>query len=415
MIQFRAVHFLMNKYPKMNIDFKNKKVLVRVDFNVPFNNEMQVTDDTRIRRALPTLKHILEQGGALILMSHLGRPQKKRKDDGSIDIDKFTLKNVIPALEDLIGVEVDFAPDCIGDIAREKANDLNAGQILLLENTRFYKEEKDGDEDFARKLSELADVYVNDAFGTAHRAHASTTIVAKFFDKEHKSLGYLMQQEVDNAQKILEDTPRPFTAIIGGAKVSDKIQLLDTLIQKADNILIGGGMAYTFIRALGGNIGDSLFEEEYVQLASDLIKMAESKGVKIVLPTDSVIADKFDENANTQIVESNSIPDEWMGLDVGEMAISEYREVILESKGILWNGPLGVFEMEKFSNGTYKIAAAIAESTEKGAFSLIGGGDSVAAVTKAGLDKKVSYISTGGGAMLEYFEGKELPGIAAMK
>jgi phosphoglycerate kinase len=398
----------------MNIDFQNKKVLVRVDFNVPVNNAKEVTDDTRIRRALPTLKHILEHGGALILMSHFGRPQKKRLDDGSVDVEKFTLKQLIPTLVELISVEVDFADDCIGQQAIEKAGALKPGQILLLENTRFYKEETDGNEAFAEKLAALADVYVNDAFGAAHRAHASTAAVASFFTKENKSLGLLMQQEIENAEKVLNDTPRPFTAVIGGAKVSDKIQLLDKLIQKADNILIGGGMAYTFIRALEGKIGDSLLEEEYVALARDLVDLAASNGVKLLLPHDSVVSDKFSESGNTQIVESRQIPDEWLALDIGPVAIVEYEKVIMESKCILWNGPLGVFEMEKFSTGTYKIAQAIAASTEKGAFSLIGGGDSVAAVTKAGLDSKVSYISTGGGAMLEYFEGKELPGIKAI-
>ena len=399
----------------MNIDFKNKKVLVRVDFNVPVNSARQVTDDTRIRRALPTLNTILEKGGSLILMSHFGRPEKKRKDDGSLDIEKFTLRNIIPTLEDLIGVEVDFADDCIGAQAKEKAAKLKPGQILLLENTRFYKEETEGNEGFAQKLAALADAYVNDAFGAAHRAHASTTTVANYFDREHKSLGLLMQQEIENAEKVLLDTPRPFTAVIGGAKVSDKIKLLDKLIQKADNILIGGGMAYTFIRAQGGKIGDSLFEEEYVTLALDLIKMAEAKGVKLYLPKDSLIADKFDANARVQTISSHEVPDEWMALDIGPEAIASYSEVIMQSKCILWNGPLGVFEMEAFSKGTFEIAKAIAASTVQGAFSLIGGGDSVAAVGKAGLEDKVSYISTGGGAMLEYFEGKVLPGIQAVQ
>ena len=398
----------------MNIDFKNKQVLVRVDFNVPVNSQKQVTDDTRIRRAIPTLRYILEQGGALILMSHFGRPQKKRKDDGSLDVDKFTLRNILPTLENLLGADVDFADDCIGAQATEKASALKPGKVLLLENTRFYKEETDGNEGFAQKLAALADVYVNDAFGAAHRAHASTATVAQFFDKQHKCLGMLMQQEIENAEKVLSDTPRPFTAVIGGAKVSDKIQLLDKLIQKADNILIGGGMAYTFIRAQGGKIGDSLFEEEYVTLALDLIKMAESKGVRLLLPKDSLVADKFDANAHVQTVPSNEVPEEWMALDIGPEAIKAYSEVIMNSKCILWNGPLGVFEMEAFSKGTYETAKAIAASTKKGAFSLIGGGDSVAAVTKAGLDEQVSYISTGGGAMLEYFEGKVLPGIEAI-
>jgi phosphoglycerate kinase len=399
----------------MKINFKNKKAIVRVDFNVPLDKENRVTDDTRIKRAIPTLKFVLENGGSLILISHFGRPLKKRRDDGSIDVEKFTLRNVIPVLEDLIGVDVDFASDCIGEEAFLKAEKLGSGQILLLENTRFYSEETDGNEAFAEKLSMLGDVFVNDAFGAAHRAHASTSIIAKYFSVENKCLGLLMEQEIQSAEKILSETPHPFTAIIGGAKVSDKIQLLDTLIQKADNILIGGGMAYTFIRAMGGKIGDSLFEEEYVTLAIDLIKLAEAKGVKLLLPKDSVISDKFSESGNTQMVNSNEVPAEWLALDIGDIAVKEYSEVILQSKGILWNGPLGVFEMDKFSNGTYKIAQAIAQATEEGAYSLIGGGDSVAAVKKAGLDDKVSYISTGGGALLEYFEGKELPGIAAMK
>lgn len=399
----------------MNLDFKNKKVLVRVDFNVPLDSENKVTDDTRITRALPTIKHILEQGGSLILMSHFGRPQKKKKEDGSIDVEKFTLRHVIPTLIERIGVEVDFADDCIGEQAVEKAASLEPGQILLLENTRFYTEEKEGNEEFAKKLASLADVFVNDAFGAAHRAHASTTAVASFFRKDQKSLGFLMLQEIENAEKVLSDTPHPFTAIIGGAKVSDKIKLLDKLIQKADNILIGGGMAYTFIRALGGKIGDSLFEEEYVTLARDLINMAKSKGVKILLPEDSVISDSFADNGSVKVVKSNQVPEEWLALDIGEEAIKDYSQVILDSKCILWNGPLGVFEMERFSNGTYKIAEAIAKSTENGAFSLIGGGDSVSALKKAGLDDKVSYISTGGGAMLEYFEGKVLPGIKAIQ
>jgi phosphoglycerate kinase len=398
----------------MNIDFRNKKALVRVDFNVPVNSEKKVTDDTRIRRALPTLKYILENGGSLILMSHFSRPQKKRKEDGSIDREKFTLRNIIPALVELIGVEVDFADDCIGAQAREKAAALEPGQILLLENTRFYKEEEEGNEAFAEKLAALGDVYVNDAFGAAHRAHASTTVVARFFAPENKSLGLLMQQEIESAEKVLKNTPHPFTAVIGGAKVSDKIKLLDKLIQKADNILIGGGMAYTFIRALGGKIGDSLFEDEYVTLAIDLINMAKSRGVNLMLPVDSVISDKFAETGNDIVVDSDKVPDEWLALDIGPRAIEEYSKVILDSKCILWNGPLGVFEMDKFSKGTYSIAGAIARSTENGAFSLIGGGDSVAAVIKTGLDDKISYISTGGGAMLEYFEGKELPGIQAI-
>jgi len=398
-----------------SLDFKNKKVLVRVDFNVPIGKNYEVTDDTRIRGALPTLNYILGQGGSLILMSHLSRPLKKLNEDGTINVQKFTLRHIIPSLSELLGVNVDFAADCIGQEAVEKSGKLQPGQVLLLENTRFYKEEESGNEDFAKKLASLADMFVNDAFGTAHRAHASTTIVAKYFSKDQKALGLLMGQEVENAEKLMHDTPHPFTAIIGGAKVSDKIQLLDTLIQKADNILIGGGMAFTFIRALGGKIGNSLLEADYLTLALELLEKAKARGVQIYLPKDSVISDKFSEDGEIKTVDSYQIPDEWLGLDIGPVAIEDYREVIKQSKGILWNGPLGVFEMEKFAKGTFEIAAAIAAATQNGAFSLIGGGDSVSAINKSGLDDQVSYISTGGGAMLEFFEGKVLPGIAAMK
>ncbi len=397
------------------MNFKNKKVLVRVDFNVPLGKNFEVTDDTRIRGALPTLNYILEQGGSLILMSHLSRPLKKLNEDGTINVPKFTLRHIVPVLSQHLGIPVDFASDCIGQEAVDKSNALQPGQVLLLENTRFYKEEESGNEEFSRKLSSLADMYVNDAFGTAHRAHASTTIVARFFSKENKALGFLMQQEIENAEKLLHNAPHPFTAIIGGAKVSDKIQLLDTLIQKADNILIGGGMAYTFIRALGGKIGNSLLEADYLTLALELIEKAKAAGVNIYLPKDSVISDKFSEDGNIQTVTSDQIPDDWSGLDIGDNAIGQYKEVIKNSKGIMWNGPLGVFEMEKFSKGTFEIARAIADATKEGAYSLIGGGDSVSAINKSGLSDQVSYISTGGGAMLEYFEGKILPGIAAMK
>lgn len=398
-----------------SLNLKNKKVLVRVDFNVPLGKNYEVTDDTRIRGALPTLKYILEQGGSLILMSHLSRPLKKLNEDGTINVQKFTLKHIVPNLSELMGVPVDFAADCIGQEAVDKAAGLKPGQVLLLENTRFYKEEESGNEEFSKKLASLADIYVNDAFGTAHRAHASTTIVAKFFSKENKALGFLMQQEIENAEKLLHAAPHPFTAIIGGAKVSDKIQLLDTLIQKADNILIGGGMAYTFIRALGGEIGNSLLESDYLTLALELIEKAKAAGVNIYLPKDSVISDKFSEEGTITTVPSDQIPAEWLGLDIGPDAIAQYRDVIRHSKGIMWNGPLGVFEMEKFSKGTFEIAQAIADATKAGAYSLIGGGDSVSAINKSGLSDQVSYISTGGGAMLEYFEGKILPGIAAMK
>lgn len=399
----------------MDINLKGKKVLVRVDFNVPLNSEFAITDDTRIQKAVPTLRHILEEGGALILMSHLGRPLKKKKDDGSIDVEKFTLRHLVAHLTNTLGVQVQFATDCTGEDAIAKANDLHAGEVLLLENTRFHAEEGNGDEAFAEKLASLADVYVNDAFGTAHRAHASTATVAKFFTEENKSFGYLMNAEIENAAKLILDPAKPVTAIIGGAKVSDKIQLIDKITEFADNILIGGGMSYTFLKAKGGKIGNSLFEEEYVELAKELLAKCEQKGVQLMLPSDSLIADAFSGEANTKFVSSMEIPDDWMGLDIGPHAIDDYKNVIMNSKTILWNGPVGVFEIEKFAKGTFSVAQAVADSTQQGAFSLIGGGDSVSAINKSGLSEKVSFISTGGGAMLEYLEGKELPGIKAIK
>lgn len=399
----------------MNLDFSRKKVLVRVDFNVPLNGDNEITDDTRIQKALPTLKYILDHGGALILMSHLGRPQKKRKEDGNINVEKYTLRHLVNHLEDLLGVHVHFANDSVGEDAMRKAKDLEPGEVLLLENTRFHVEESKGDEEYAKQLAALADLYVNDAFGTAHRAHASTTTVAKFFESESKGFGYLMQSEIENAGKLMDEPQRPVTAIIGGAKVSDKIQLIDKITEFADNILIGGGMSYTFLKAKGGKIGNSLFEEEFVPLAKDLLKKCEEKGVKLHLPQDSKIADAFSDDANTKTVDSMEILDGWMGLDIGAEAIEAYRKVIMNSKTILWNGPVGVFEMESFNKGTFAIAKAVADSTQEGAFSLIGGGDSVSAINKSGLAGKVSFISTGGGAMLEFLEGKELPGIKAIK
>ncbi len=388
--------------------FANEKALIRVDFNVPLNDKLAITDDTRMRAAVPTIKKILKDGGSVILMSHLGRPK-----DGPTD--KYSLKHLVPHLEELLGTKVDFANDCIGQEAIDKAKALKPGQVLLLENLRFYKEEEKGDKAFAEKLSKLGDVYVNDAFGTAHRAHASTAVIAKFFPKEKRMFGLLMEDEVSSAEKVLHQAQKPFTAIIGGAKVSDKILIIENLLERATDIIIGGGMAYTFVKALGGKIGKSLCEDDRLETAKELCAKAEKKGVRIHLPSDSIIADKFAADANDSAAPSNNIPDGWMGLDIGENACEQFTNVIHRSKTILWNGPMGVFEMEKFQRGTKGIARAVAEATEKGAFSLVGGGDSVAAVNQFGYADKVSYVSTGGGAMLEYFEGKELPGIAAVK
>jgi phosphoglycerate kinase len=397
-----------------SIDFKNKRALVRVDFNVPFDKQFNITDDTRIKAALPTINKIIKDGGSVVLMSHLGRPLKKLKDDGSIDTEKFSLKHVIGHLSDLLHKEVKFAADCVGPESNELSNELKNGEILLLENTRFHKEEEKGDEAFAAQLAHHGDVYINDAFGSAHRAHASTTIVAKHFSKQNRAAGYLLAAEVANAEKVLNSSEKPFTAILGGAKVSDKILIIENLLNIADNIIIGGGMAYTFVKALDCNVGNSLVEEDMLELALHILKKAKEKGVKIILPEDSIIADKFDNNANIRVVENVNIPDTWMGLDIGHESISAFEEVIKNSKTILWNGPMGVFEMEKFQNGTKSIAVAVAHATQKGAFSLVGGGDSVAAVNKFGLADQVSFVSTGGGALLEFFEGKTLPGVAAL-
>jgi len=393
----------------------NKKVLVRVDFNVPLNAAYKVTDDTRIRGALPTIKHLLKNGAAVILMSHLGRPQKKKNEDGSINVEKFTLQHLIPTLNKKLRKKVKFAPQTVGTATKKMAKALQPGEVLLLENTRFNVGESKGDEAFAKQLSQLGSIYVNDAFGTAHRAHASTTTVAQFFKPKAKSFGFLMEQEILNANKVLNDPERPLTAITGGAKVSDKIVLLEKLIDFADNIIVGGGMAYTFMLALGGKVGNSLVELDKVKLAEKLLAKAKKKGVKIYLPKDSVIADKFDVKAKRENKSSKRIKKGWMGLDIGEAARKDFTEVILNSKTILWNGPMGVFEMKPFAKGTQAIAKAVARSTKKGAFSLVGGGDSVAAVNQMGLADDVSYVSTGGGAMLEFLEGKELPGIAAIK
>lgn len=395
----------------MNIDsynFSGLVALIRVDFNVPLNTDLVITDDTRIRAALPTINKVTSDGGAAILMSHFGRPKTGPED-------KYSLKHLVAHLSELLGKKVQFANDCIGEEAQAKAAALKPGEVLLLENTRFYKEEEKGDREFASKLAKLGNVYVNDAFGTAHRAHASTTIVADFFDTEHKLFGYLMDAEVANADKVLYNTEHPFTAILGGAKVSDKILIIENLLPKVDNLIIGGGMAYTFIKAAGGQVGNSLVEEDKLDLAKELVEKCKKSGVKLYLPIDSVLADKFDAAANTKILNSDSIEAGWMGLDIGPVAVEAYRTVILASKTILWNGPMGVFEMEKFQQGTKAVAQTVAEATAKGAFSLVGGGDSVAAINKFGLDEQVSFVSTGGGAMLEYFEGKELPGIKAIR
>jgi phosphoglycerate kinase len=389
-------------------NFKGKKALIRVDFNVPLNDKMEVTDDTRIRAAIPTIKKVLNDGGAAILMSHFGRPKNGPEE-------KYSLQHILPTVSNLLGLEVKFAPNCIDAEAVIAAGTLLAGEVLLLENTRFDPEEEEGDKVYASELALLGNVYINDAFGSAHRAHASTCTIAENFTPENKMFGYLMDAEIAAADKVLKNAAHPFTAILGGAKVSDKIEMIDNLLNIANNIIIGGGMAYTFFKAQGGKIGSSLCEDEKLDLAKELLAKAKKKGVTIILPLDSTIADKFDAAANTQQADNMNIPDGWMGLDIGEKAIAAFNEVISQSKTILWNGPMGVFEMEKFENGTRAVALAIAEATNKGAYSLIGGGDSVAAINKFHLADKVSYVSTGGGAMLEYFEGKELPGIKAIK
>jgi phosphoglycerate kinase len=396
----------MSKFQQTN--FNGKKALIRVDFNVPLDDQYNITDDTRIRAAIPTIKKILSEGGSVILMSHLGRPKEGPTE-------KYSLKHLIKHLSEVLGTEVQFANDCIGEEAVQKAAALKGGEVLLLENLRFYKQEEKGDAAFAEKLSKLGDVYINDAFGTAHRAHASTAVIAQYFSPENKMFGLVMEGEVSSAEKVLHSAEKPFTAIIGGAKVSDKILIIENLLERATDIIIGGGMAYTFYKAMGGQIGKSLCEEDRLDTAKQLMEKAETKGVCIHLPSDSIIADKFAEDADVSSSLSTNIPDGWMGLDIGAMACEMFSKVIHNSKTILWNGPMGVFEMEKFQHGTKTVAKAVAEATEKGAFSLVGGGDSVAAVNQFGYADKVSYVSTGGGAMLEYFEGKELPGIAAVK
>ncbi len=395
-------------------DFDGKKALIRVDFNVPIKDG-KITDDTRIRAALPTIKKVLADGGSAILMSHWGRPLKDIEKKPHLTLADFSLRPVATHLADLLGTPVGFADGCISDDAIAKAQALQPGQVLLLENLRYHKEEEKGDKDFAEKLSKLGDVYVNDAFGTAHRAHASTAVIAQFFPAGNRMFGLLMEAEVAAAEEVLHNSKKPFTAIIGGAKVSDKILIIENLLEKATDIIIGGGMAYTFFKAEGCHIGTSLCEDDRLDTALELLKKADEKGVCIHLPADSIIADKFAADANTSSALNAEIPAGWMGLDIGEMAIDHFKHIIKESKTILWNGPMGVFEMEKFQHGTKAIAEAVAEATENGAYSLVGGGDSVAAVNKFHFADKVSYVSTGGGALLEFFEGKELPGIAAIK
>lgn len=397
-----------------NHNFKGQRALIRVDFNVPIKNGV-ITDDTRIRAALPTIKKVLADGGSVVLMSHWGRPLKDIEKKPHLTLADFSLKPVAEHLATLLGTEVQFADDCNSDDAAQKATALQPGQVLLLENLRYYKQEEKGDKDFAAKLAKLGDVYVNDAFGTAHRAHASTAVIAENFPGDKKMFGLLMEGEVKAAEEVMNNAKKPFTAIIGGAKVSDKILIIENLLEKATDIIIGGGMAYTFFKAQGGHIGNSLCEEDRLQMALDLLEKAKQKGVCIHLPSDSILADKFAADAATSSAVSTEIPQGWMGLDIGNIAIDQFKNIINASKTILWNGPMGVFEMDKFQHGTKAIAEAVAAATANGAFSLVGGGDSVAAVNKFNLADKVSYVSTGGGAMLEFFEGKELPGIAAIK
>ncbi len=387
--------------------FAGQKALIRVDFNVPLDADYNITDDTRMRATISTIQKIIKDGGSVILMSHLGRPKDGPKP-------KYSLIHIVGHLSKLLSVEVQFANDCIGEEAVNKAAALQPGQVLLLENLRFYKEEEKGDEAFAQKLSKLGDVYVNDAFGTAHRAHASTAVIAQFFAPGNKMFGLVMNAEVASAEKVLHDSEKPFTAIIGGAKVSDKILIIENLLDRATDIIIGGGMAYTFFKAQGGTIGTSICEDDRMPLALEILAKAKAKGVNIHLPVDNIITTEFSNTTERKNCESMSIPDGWMGLDIGEATRAKFAAVIESSKTILWNGPMGVFEMENYQAGTKAVAVAVAAATAKGAFSLVGGGDSVAAVNIFGFTDKVSYVSTGGGAMLEYFEGKVLPGIAAI-
>lgn len=388
-----------------DINFKAKKALIRVDFNVPLDENFNVTDANRIEAAKPTIDAILADGGSVILMSHLGRPKGKE--------DQYSLRHIVAKCSEVLGINVQFAPDCIGEIALKTSKNLKQGEVLLLENLRFYSEEESGDENFAKKLASLGDIYVNDAFGTAHRAHASTTIIAKFFPN-HKCFGLLLAKEIDSLNRVLNNSVKPVTAILGGSKVSSKITVIENILDKVDHMIIGGGMTFTFIKALGGKIGDSICEDDKQELALAILKLAKEKNVQMHIPIDVVAADSFSNVAKTQVVDVKEIPDGWQGLDAGPKSLANIKEVILNSKTILWNGPLGVFEMDNFAKGTIELGNYIAESTRNGAFSLVGGGDSVAAVKQFGLEDKMSYVSTGGGAMLEMLEGRVLPGIAAI-
>lgn len=396
----------MNLPTVEDFNFKDHRAIVRVDFNVPLNEQMEVQDDTRIRAAVPTIKKILKDGGRAILMSHLGRPKDRE--------DRFSLRHIRHRVESLLGTPVIMAPDCIGPEVEALAADLKNGEVLLLENLRYHKEEKAGNPDFAKQLASLAEVYVNDAFGTAHRAHASTAVIAEFFEPSRRMFGYLMAKEIEMASRVLHHSERPTIAILGGAKVSDKIPVIRNLLKRSDHMIIGGGMAYTFIKAQGGEVGNSLLEEDHIEEARQILKKASEMGVSIQLPEDTLAADAFAADANTRIFPSGQIPEGWMGLDIGPKATASFGALILASKTILWNGPMGVFEMKKFAGGTLEIARYIAEATARGAFSLVGGGDSVSALTQMGLADKVSYVSTGGGALLEFLEGKKLPGIEAV-
>ena len=388
-----------------DFNFNNKKAIIRVDFNVPLDENFKVTDATRIEAAKPTIDKILKDGGSVILMSHLGRPKGVEA--------KYSLQHIVSKTEEILGQKVHFASDCIGEIAENAAKNLQPGEILLLENLRFYAEEEKGDVEFSKKLASLGDIYVNDAFGTAHRAHASTTIIAQFF-KEAKCFGYLLAKEIESIEKVLKNSEKPVVAILGGSKVSSKITVIENILDKVNHMIIGGGMTFTFVKALGGKIGNSICEDDKLELAIEILKQAKEKGVQIHIPVDVVAADAFSNDANTQVVDVNKIPDGWQGLDAGPKSLEIFKRIILDSKTILWNGPLGVFEMENFAKGTISLGEYIAESTANGAFSLVGGGDSVAAVKQFGLEPKMSYVSTGGGAMLEMLEGRTLPGIAAI-
>jgi phosphoglycerate kinase len=388
-----------------SFNFSGKKALIRVDFNVPLNKSFEITDDTRLKAVLPTVSKVLKDGGSAILMSHFGRPKGGPED-------KYSLKHILPYLNKMFGKEVLFAADCIGEDAISKAAALKPGQILLLENLRFHPEEEKGDVEFAKKLSTLGDVWVNDAFGAAHRAHASTAVIGQFF--KDKVAGYVMEAELKNANRLLTSGEKPRTAVMGGSKISDKIMVIENLLDKVDNLIIGGGMSYTFTKALGGNIGKSICELDKLDLALSLIAKAKAKGVELIFPVDTVVADDFSNDANRKVVARGTIPDGWEGLDIGPESIKIFSEVVANSKTILWNGPMGVFEFPNFANGTIAIAKAVKDATQKGAYSLIGGGDSAAAINNLGFGKDVSYVSTGGGALLEYFEGKTLPGVAAL-